>query len=176
VTGWNVIIRNGFCADRFDKVNALPRERWLAPIQHASFFNSSKYLLCHFSVKQIHSIALLFEAVKVQKYILELDLLAINEMKWKLIFRLFWCVITWPRSLFWWTNETLNAWTHLLGWMYFAFYTVREIGLIDLESTWHDNIMMIVILVCFQVTSFLQFHVFFLHLFLLLPADIFSQK
>jgi predicted membrane channel-forming protein YqfA (hemolysin III family) len=57
-------------------------------------------------------------------------------------------------SLFWWTNETLNAWTHLLGWMYFAYFTVKEVvqTFSDGESiSWHDNLMMIMILVCFQV-------------------------
>jgi len=75
------------------------------------------------------------------------------------------CVATCVRSLFWWTNETLNAWTHLLGWVYFAYYTVREIGQFVGQNAWHDSFMMIVILVCFQICMAMStgYHTFCCH-------------
>lgn len=30
------------------------------------------------------------------------------------------------KSLFWWTNETLNIWTHFLGWMLHFYLTLRD--------------------------------------------------
>lgn len=59
-------------------------------------------------------------------------------------------------SLFWWTNETLNAWTHLLGWIYFAYFTVEEILLLvngDGTSAWQDSAINLLITICFQVRS-----------------------
>ena len=56
--------------------------------------------------------------------------------------------------MFWWTNETLNVWTHLLGWMYFAYLTVHELleAYYSFGSVhWFDSAISILILVCFQV-------------------------
>jgi predicted membrane channel-forming protein YqfA (hemolysin III family) len=44
--------------------------------------------------------------------------------------------------MFWWTNETLNTWTHLLGWIYFAYFTVEEVRQSigsESSSTWQDG-------------------------------------
>ena len=63
-------------------------------------------------------------------------------------------IVSFCCSLFWWTNETLNAWTHLLGWIYFAYFTVDEIlQLVNSSgiSTWQDSAISLLIVVCFQV-------------------------
>lgn len=56
-------------------------------------------------------------------------------------------------SLFWWTNETLNAWTHLLGWIYFAYFTVDEVlQLVNSNDiSWQDSAISLLIVSCFQV-------------------------
>ena len=61
------------------------------------------------------------------------------------------CTTSCLKSIFWWTNETMNTWTHLLGWIYFAYFTVQEILWLGHGSTWQDSVMMIIILSCFQI-------------------------
>jgi len=75
------------------------------------------------------------------------------------------CTITCLKSMFWWTNETMNTWTHLLGWIYFAYFTVKEILSLGHASTWQDSVMMIIILSCFQICMAMStgYHTFCCH-------------
>jgi len=55
--------------------------------------------------------------------------------------------------MFWWTNETLNIWTHLLGWVLFFGLTIYDsLGLMKLPKTqpW-DQFVITMLLLCFQV-------------------------
>ncbi|XP_046463559.1 progestin and adipoQ receptor family member 3-like [Daphnia pulex] len=71
------------------------------------------------------------------------------------------------RSLFWWTNETLNAWTHLLGWIYFAYFTVDEVlQLVNSGGTsWQDSAISLLIVFCFQICMAMStgYHTFCCH-------------
>ncbi|CAL8072943.1 unnamed protein product [Orchesella dallaii] len=68
------------------------------------------------------------------------------------------------KSLFWWTNETLNIWSHLLGFGFFFSLTVYDIlGLTNLPTTqpWDQTIFSL-LLICFQACMILSaaYHVF----------------
>ncbi|KZS14977.1 Membrane progestin receptor gamma [Daphnia magna] len=77
------------------------------------------------------------------------------------------CIVTCIRSLFWWTNETLNAWTHLLGWIYFAYFTVDEVlQLVNSNDiSWQDSAISLLIVSCFQICMAMStgYHTFCCH-------------
>ena len=61
-------------------------------------------------------------------------------------------------SLFWWTNETINIWSHLLGWMFFLGLSIYDsMGLMTVPNThpW-DRAIVVMLLIAFQV-EFLTF-------------------
>ncbi|KAL1459380.1 hypothetical protein WDU94_011367 [Cyamophila willieti] len=65
-------------------------------------------------------------------------------------------------SIFWMTNETINIWSHIFGWMLFLALTMYDLFLLNLQASVFDKFIVGLLLCCFQicmVTSTL-YHVF----------------
>ncbi|KAI5732821.1 hypothetical protein M8J76_004536 [Diaphorina citri] len=64
--------------------------------------------------------------------------------------------------IFWMTNETINIWSHIFGWMLFLALTLYDLFLLNFEASVFDKFIVGLLLGCFQicmVTSTL-YHVF----------------
>lgn len=56
-------------------------------------------------------------------------------------------------SLFWWTNETINIWSHIFGFFLFLAVTIRDILTFDISARTMDIIVMTFVMLCFQVSN-----------------------
>ncbi|KRT86573.1 hypothetical protein AMK59_2862, partial [Oryctes borbonicus] len=65
-------------------------------------------------------------------------------------------------SVFWWTNETINIWSHMFGFMLFAGLTIKDAIYIDISFPWEDAVLVANVLICFQVCMVLSslYHTF----------------
>lgn len=72
------------------------------------------------------------------------------KLKWQLwVWMLNWCVF----SIFWWTNETINIWSHLFGLLLFSGLTVYDFILLQVHVAVSDKLIVGAVLVCFQVRN-----------------------
>lgn len=53
-------------------------------------------------------------------------------------------------SIFWWTNETVNIWSHIFGWMLFFGLTLYDLCLLNIHAPFGDKIIVALLLICFQ--------------------------
>ncbi|KAL0280919.1 UNVERIFIED_CONTAM: hypothetical protein PYX00_002071 [Menopon gallinae] len=65
-------------------------------------------------------------------------------------------------SIFWWTNETINIWSHIFGWMLFLGLTLYDLLLLNIHASVTDKFIVGMLLVCFQVCMILSslYHTF----------------
>lgn len=56
-------------------------------------------------------------------------------------------------SMFWWTNETVNIWSHIFGWMLFLGLTLYDLLLLNIHASFSDKFIVGLLLVCFQVSG-----------------------
>lgn len=54
-------------------------------------------------------------------------------------------------SIFWWTNETVNIWSHIFGWMLFFGLTLYDLCLLNIHAPFGDKVIVALLLICFQV-------------------------
>lgn len=55
------------------------------------------------------------------------------------------------------TNETINIWSHIFGWMLFLALTLYDLFLLNLEASVFDKFIVGLLLCCFQVSLNLPF-------------------
>ncbi|XP_062536983.1 progestin and adipoQ receptor family member 3 isoform X2 [Armigeres subalbatus] len=65
-------------------------------------------------------------------------------------------------SMFWWTNETFNIWSHVFGCFLFIGLAYSDIVLLQMHASMIDKIIVGALLVCFQVCMILSsiYHTF----------------
>lgn len=65
-------------------------------------------------------------------------------------------------SIFWWTNETINIWSHLFGWFLFIALTINDIAFLKMHASLVDKVIVGILLVCFQLCMILStvYHTF----------------
>ncbi|XP_026480455.1 progestin and adipoQ receptor family member 3-like [Ctenocephalides felis] len=65
-------------------------------------------------------------------------------------------------SVFWWTNETINIWSHLFGYLLFLGLTVTDLALLQIQAGWFDKLIVGALLGCFQACMILSsmYHTF----------------
>lgn len=65
-------------------------------------------------------------------------------------------------SIFWWTNETVNIWSHIFGWMLFFGLTLYDLCLLNIHAPFGDKLIVALLLVCFQACMILSsvYHTF----------------
>ncbi|KAE8747781.1 hypothetical protein FOCC_FOCC005393 [Frankliniella occidentalis] len=65
-------------------------------------------------------------------------------------------------SIFWWTNETINIWSHIFGWMLFLGLTLYDMLLLNIHASTIDKVIVGGLLVCFQACMILSslYHTF----------------
>lgn len=65
-------------------------------------------------------------------------------------------------SVFWWTNETINIWSHLFGCVLFLCLTVTDITFLNMHAGLTDKVIVGALLVCFQACMILSsiYHTF----------------
>ncbi|XP_044258560.1 progestin and adipoQ receptor family member 3 [Tribolium madens] len=65
-------------------------------------------------------------------------------------------------SIFWWTNETINIWSHIFGFVLFLAVTIRDVWSLDVYAFIGDKLIVGFVLICFQVCMFLSalYHTF----------------
>ncbi|XP_058824371.1 progestin and adipoQ receptor family member 3 isoform X2 [Topomyia yanbarensis] len=65
-------------------------------------------------------------------------------------------------SIFWWTNETINIWSHVFGWFLFIGLAYSDIVLLEMHASMVDKLIVGSLLVCFQVCMILSsiYHTF----------------
>ncbi|XP_003694576.1 progestin and adipoQ receptor family member 3 [Apis florea] len=65
-------------------------------------------------------------------------------------------------SIFWWTNETVNIWSHIFGWMLFFGLTLYDLCLLNIHAPFGDKMIVALLLVCFQACMILSsvYHTF----------------
>lgn len=56
-------------------------------------------------------------------------------------------------SMFWMTNETINIWSHVFGWMLFLGLTLYDLFLLNIHASFTDKFIVGMLLACFQVSS-----------------------
>ncbi|KAJ8977550.1 hypothetical protein NQ317_018663 [Molorchus minor] len=54
-------------------------------------------------------------------------------------------------SIFWWTNETVNIWSHIFGLVLFIALTIYDLILVKVQASIGDKIVVGSVLVCFQM-------------------------
>ncbi|XP_076250370.1 progestin and adipoQ receptor family member 3 [Rhynchophorus ferrugineus] len=54
-------------------------------------------------------------------------------------------------SIFWWTNETINIWSHIFGLVLFISLTIFDLIILKIDAPLSDKILVGGILICFQV-------------------------
>ncbi|CAH1098795.1 unnamed protein product [Psylliodes chrysocephalus] len=52
-------------------------------------------------------------------------------------------------SMFWWTNETINIWSHIFGLMLFIILTVYDFTILKIQATLTDKIIVGLFMACF---------------------------
>lgn len=65
-------------------------------------------------------------------------------------------------SIFWWTNETVNIWSHIFGWMLFFGLTLYDLCLLNIHAPFGDKVIVALLLICFQACMILSsvYHTF----------------
>ncbi|KAF5275820.1 hypothetical protein FQR65_LT04058 [Abscondita terminalis] len=65
-------------------------------------------------------------------------------------------------SIFWWTNETMNIWSHIFGFLLFAGLTIYDLLLLKLHGSFLDKLCVAMLLFCFQACMALSaiYHTF----------------
>ncbi|XP_018053928.1 PREDICTED: progestin and adipoQ receptor family member 3 [Atta colombica] len=65
-------------------------------------------------------------------------------------------------SIFWWTNETVNIWSHIFGWMLFFGLTLYDLCLLNIHAPFGDKVIVSLLLLCFQICMILSsvYHTF----------------
>ncbi|XP_067008952.1 progestin and adipoQ receptor family member 3 [Anabrus simplex] len=65
-------------------------------------------------------------------------------------------------SIFWWTNETVNIWSHIFGWMLFLGLTLYDLVLLNIHASFADKFIVALLLACFQICMILSslYHTF----------------
>ena len=56
-----------------------------------------------------------------------------------------------PESVFWWTNETINIWSHMFGFVLFLLASIRDFATLDVYAHFSDKLIVGFVLTCFQV-------------------------
>uniref|UniRef100_A0A1A9UXF8 Progestin and adipoQ receptor family member 3 n=1 Tax=Glossina austeni TaxID=7395 RepID=A0A1A9UXF8_GLOAU len=66
------------------------------------------------------------------------------------------------QSMFWWTNETINIWSHLVGCLLFIGLTIFDFQLMKLHTELSDQILVVCLLICFCLCMLLSsiYHIF----------------
>lgn len=66
------------------------------------------------------------------------------------------------QSIFWWTNETINIWSHLLGYFLFVALTISDLQFLHVHGSFSDKLICGSLLVCFQLCMLLSavYHIF----------------
>ncbi|XP_014225082.1 progestin and adipoQ receptor family member 3 [Trichogramma pretiosum] len=65
-------------------------------------------------------------------------------------------------SIFWWTNETINIWSHIFGFALFCCLTFYDLYLVNISAPFGDKVLCALLLVCFQACMILSsiYHTF----------------
>ncbi|XP_018567253.1 progestin and adipoQ receptor family member 3 [Anoplophora glabripennis] len=66
-------------------------------------------------------------------------------------------------SLFWWTNETINIWSHIFGFVLFVTLTIYDVVMVKkVQAPFGDKLIVGSVLLCFQVCMALSslYHTF----------------
>ncbi|XP_037943627.1 progestin and adipoQ receptor family member 3-like [Teleopsis dalmanni] len=66
------------------------------------------------------------------------------------------------QSMFWWTNETINIWSHLCGCLLFIGLTIFDFQFLRLHADISDQVLVVCLLVCFCLCMLLSsiYHIF----------------
>ncbi|XP_058789319.1 progestin and adipoQ receptor family member 3 [Phymastichus coffea] len=65
-------------------------------------------------------------------------------------------------SIFWWTNETINIWSHILGFVLFCGLTFYDLYIVNITAPFGDRVLCCLLLLCFQACMILSsiYHTF----------------
>lgn len=65
-------------------------------------------------------------------------------------------------SVFWWTNETINIWSHVFGFLLFFSLTMYDLLFLNVHAHLSDKIIVGNVLICFQICMILSsmYHTF----------------
>ncbi|XP_014244851.1 progestin and adipoQ receptor family member 3 [Cimex lectularius] len=65
-------------------------------------------------------------------------------------------------SMFWLTNETVNIWSHIFGWMLFVGLTLYDLCLLNIHASLTDKFIVGLLLACFQICMLMSslYHIF----------------
>lgn len=65
-------------------------------------------------------------------------------------------------SMFWMTNETINIWSHVFGWMLFLGLTLYDLCLLNIHASFTDKFIVGLLLACFQICMVMSslYHIF----------------
>ncbi|KAJ3665493.1 hypothetical protein Zmor_000986 [Zophobas morio] len=65
-------------------------------------------------------------------------------------------------SVFWWTNETINIWSHMFGFVLFLLASIRDFATLDVYAHFSDKLIVGFVLTCFQICMLLSsmYHTF----------------
>ncbi|XP_058063497.1 progestin and adipoQ receptor family member 3 [Anopheles bellator] len=68
-------------------------------------------------------------------------------------------------SVFWWTNETMNIWTHLFGVFMFCILGYRDLSMLEIQASPSDKVIVGLLLVSFYLCMVLSsvYHTFSCH-------------
>uniref|UniRef100_A0A1I8Q333 Progestin and adipoQ receptor family member 3 n=1 Tax=Stomoxys calcitrans TaxID=35570 RepID=A0A1I8Q333_STOCA len=66
------------------------------------------------------------------------------------------------QSMFWWTNETINIWSHLCGCILFIGLTIFDFQFLKIHAEIEDQILVVCLLICFCLCMLLSsiYHIF----------------
>ncbi|XP_058982649.1 progestin and adipoQ receptor family member 3 isoform X1 [Musca domestica] len=66
------------------------------------------------------------------------------------------------QSMFWWTNETINIWSHLCGCILFIGLTIFDFQFLKIHAELEDQILVVCLLICFCLCMLLSsiYHIF----------------
>lgn len=65
-------------------------------------------------------------------------------------------------SVLWWTNESINIWSHFFGFLLFVGLTINDLLILRIEASFADKFIVASVLVCFQICMTLSsvYHTF----------------
>ncbi|EDW67626.1 progestin and adipoQ receptor family member 3 isoform X2 [Drosophila virilis] len=66
------------------------------------------------------------------------------------------------QSIFWWTNETINIWSHLAGCILFIGLTIFDLQFLRQHAEFTDQVLVVCLLVCFCLCMLMSaiYHIF----------------
>ncbi|KAH8242643.1 hypothetical protein KR032_000724 [Drosophila birchii] len=66
------------------------------------------------------------------------------------------------QSIFWWTNETINIWSHLAGCILFIGLTIFDLQFLRIHASLSDQVLVVCLLVCFCLCMLMSaiYHIF----------------